>query len=266
MDPMGSGHAGAIARLKEYLVTEADNKRGMEIAKDTFQGMNARKGIPQQQNYYDCGIFLCGYLHNFMQNPVEFGRKLLMQDFDETADWPEMQPDKMRADMRILLQGIGKEQQEARAARKKEKTAEKKKKLALTAKSGVVDLSSPVKPQEVTTKIAEEKREKTASPAASSPPTVPARPDVKLDVADADNEDIKVPSQRQEEVLLRQGAASIKQEAQSQEEAPKDHISDSDSDVKPVAGGVKPDFEIFEDPGNKSEAESKGFPPFETIA
>ena len=155
IDPMANPHGRAISVLKQYLVEEASQKRAMDITVDVFQGMNAKKGIPQQTNYYDCGIYVIGYLHKFMSNPQEFGRKLLSQEFDLETDWPQMEALKMRGMIRKMLQDIAKEQQDARAARKKEKRVAKRQSGSggvlqsspVKPDNGIVDLSSPPKPR-----------------------------------------------------------------------------------------------------------------------
>ncbi|KAF2418381.1 cysteine proteinase, partial [Tothia fuscella] len=69
IDSMGVGRSKTIANIKEYLIREADDKRGMTITKDDLQGMNAKVGIPQQENFYDCGVHLCGYVDRLMNDP-----------------------------------------------------------------------------------------------------------------------------------------------------------------------------------------------------
>lgn len=162
IDSMSGGRLKTISNLKDYLVQEAKSKRGMKLDKTTFQGFQARKGIPQQNNYVDCGIYVCGYLHKFMMNPREFGLKLLSQDFDLETDWPEMKPEKMRASMRDLLMELAHEDQKSRDVKKAQKRANKRAAAAAASSSAApsptkepaavesnfVDLSSPAKPRE----------------------------------------------------------------------------------------------------------------------
>ena len=123
-------HSQTISNLKDYLIAEAATRRGMEVRKEELKGANLKSGIPQQDNFCDCGLFLCGYVHKFMDNPHEFGRKLLAQEFDLESDWPYMNPAKMRASMRDMLQEFAKDQartrQEEKMARKAERLAKKR--------------------------------------------------------------------------------------------------------------------------------------------
>src|ERR1700712_5437781 len=97
LDSLGLTHSQTISNLKDYLITEAATRRSMEVRKDELKGANLKSGIPQQDNFCDCGLFLCGYVHKFMEDPREFARKLLAQEFDLEDDWPDMDPSKMRA-------------------------------------------------------------------------------------------------------------------------------------------------------------------------
>ena len=152
LDSMQISHNKAVATLKEYLIEEGHTKRGMDLNKDMFQGMHAKHGIPQQNNYYDCGIYVCGYLDKLMQGPESFGQKLLAQEFDLQTDWPEMQPRNMRDEVRRILQDIAKTQREKRQAAKAEKRAAKKQASAAPSSpvkedEKVVYVSSPIKPE-----------------------------------------------------------------------------------------------------------------------
>jgi hypothetical protein len=141
LDSMGSARSKTISNLKEYLILEGLDKRDLEVSKDDLQGFHARSGIPQQETFYDCGVYVCGYVDKFMRNPARFGRKLLAQEFTP-ADWPEMNPGDMRDSMRSMLQDIAKEQNARRTAEKQaKKDAKRKAKLAAGGSADAV--SSP---------------------------------------------------------------------------------------------------------------------------
>lgn len=124
LDSLGLAHSKTVRHLKEYVVEEGKSKRSMSSSIDDIKGMNA-KGIPQQQNFCDCGLFLLGYIEKFLQDPTNFVTKILSQEFNEFADWPEMNPQKMRDSMRDLLMETYKQQEENRP-RKKKKSPKKK--------------------------------------------------------------------------------------------------------------------------------------------
>jgi hypothetical protein len=143
LDSLGGTHTKTISNLKDYLVEEGRSKRSIEVSRDVLQGMHARAGIPMQENFSDCGVFVCGYAHKFMMDPKSFGAKLLAQEFDMTEDWPDMNPSHMRASIREMLQDIAKQQAEERRIRK---AAKRKAKLAAAAPSAATSPSQPSSP------------------------------------------------------------------------------------------------------------------------
>jgi sentrin-specific protease 7 len=257
LDPMGTNHPGTITQLKYYLIEEASTKRGMELHKSMFQGINAHQGIPEQKNYYDCGVFVCGYLDKFMRNPTEFGQKLLTQEFHLEVDWPEMRPSKMREQMREMLQGIAKDQQKARLERQKAKRAAKREAAAASSppkvEDGVVDLSSPVKARDAVKEPQPAKKdaeppkgvERARSRTSNSPLKRPAPPVAPIPIDEAEEEMLL---QSAPDFTSQLQAAADQQDSQSSQ---KSHVSDSSSDVERIPGGVKPIYEeikIYEDP------------------
>lgn len=87
---MGNNRSSVVKNLKEYLVREAKAKREVDIP-ETFlkrQGMSA-KGIPNQTNFSDCGVFLLIYLLIFFREPTEFMSKLLTRTLDVERDFAE---------------------------------------------------------------------------------------------------------------------------------------------------------------------------------
>ena len=105
LDSLGLTHGPTIRVLKDYLIEEAENKRGIMLEDGGLKGMTA-KGIPQQTNYCDCGLYLLGYMDKFTERPKEFVSKLLRREFDESKDWPKLRPDQMRANIRECVQGL----------------------------------------------------------------------------------------------------------------------------------------------------------------
>ena len=115
LDSLGFSHPPAIKALKQYLCEEAKEKRGgMTIAPAQIKGLTA-KGIPQQSNFSDCGLYLLGYMDKFVENPREFATKLLQKQHDEITDWPQLQPSEMRARVRELIQSLHQQQENERA-------------------------------------------------------------------------------------------------------------------------------------------------------
>ncbi|EXK41777.1 hypothetical protein FOXG_02022 [Fusarium oxysporum f. sp. lycopersici 4287] len=97
LDSLGSSHAPTCRCLKDYLLEEAKHKKGLEIA-SVPSGMTAR-GIPMQDNFCDCGVYVLGYMENFLKDPDEAIRRLLHK---EDTEW-EINAPEIRAKVRDLL-------------------------------------------------------------------------------------------------------------------------------------------------------------------
>ncbi|KAF4995537.1 hypothetical protein FGRMN_5080 [Fusarium graminum] len=104
LDSLGGAHSPTCRCLRDYLVEEAKHKKGLEII-DTPGGMTAR-GIPQQDNHCDCGVYVLGYMENFLKDPDEAVRRLLHK---ENTQWV-IKPQAIRAKVRDLLFEFQKEQ------------------------------------------------------------------------------------------------------------------------------------------------------------
>ncbi|KAF2208738.1 hypothetical protein CERZMDRAFT_48835, partial [Cercospora zeae-maydis SCOH1-5] len=68
--------------IKRYVIEEAKEKRQIAVAFEDLQGVNA-KGIPQQDNFWDCGVYLIGYMKEFARDPDRFVTKILGRQIDE---------------------------------------------------------------------------------------------------------------------------------------------------------------------------------------
>jgi len=126
LDSLSGTHSATIRNIKDYLIEEGKSKRGLDITRDELQGIHAREGIPKQSNMSDCGLYVLGYVHKFLEDPKQFGRKLLAQEFDLQTDWPNMIPSTMRDNIRRELFNIYAEQKVERDERRRAKKAAKR--------------------------------------------------------------------------------------------------------------------------------------------
>lgn len=69
-DSLGITHPNVFKTLRDYLVDEAKEKRGMDISKDSLHGVYAK--VPTQSNFCDCGVFLLHYVEKFLNNPGRY--------------------------------------------------------------------------------------------------------------------------------------------------------------------------------------------------
>ncbi|CAM1508277.1 Fc.00g051250.m01.CDS01 [Cosmosporella sp. VM-42] len=121
LDSLGSAHSPTCRCLRDYLMEEAKHKKGVEIS-NLPQGMTA-KNIPEQNNYCDCGVFVLGYMEEFLKDPDEAVRRLLQK---EQLEW-NIRPSHIRNKVRTLLFDLQKEQQvEFEKEREKKRLARRK--------------------------------------------------------------------------------------------------------------------------------------------
>ena len=92
LDSLGSTHPQAISHLKKYLFAEFEHKRNTVITESPAPlGMRAIN-IPEQDNLCDCGVYLLGYIQEFVKDPDQFIRTLLRK---ESPDW-KFDPSELR--------------------------------------------------------------------------------------------------------------------------------------------------------------------------
>ncbi|KAI4765811.1 cysteine proteinase [Aureobasidium sp. EXF-12344] len=120
LDSLGGTHPQEIKNLKQYVVHEGRDKRGLEFEYTALKGLTAR-GLPQQTNFCDCGVYLIGYMEAFVRDPAEFVRKVMSRELDRDNDFADFDPSKKRAEIRDKLIKLEEEQSSAKKQRKKEK-------------------------------------------------------------------------------------------------------------------------------------------------
>ncbi|KAK5119891.1 hypothetical protein LTR85_007217 [Meristemomyces frigidus] len=123
LDSFGNTHGAEVRNLKDYLKAEAGAKRGMDLDREMLQGVTA-KGIPEQTNFCDCGVYLIGYVEQFAANPRQFVTKALSKELDQQADFASFNPSAKRAEIREELLRLNVELEEAHRAKKKQKKAQ----------------------------------------------------------------------------------------------------------------------------------------------
>lgn len=126
LDSFGVQHNPQVSMLKNYVVAEAMDKRGMEVDKGDIQGMKAT-GIPEQSNFCDCGLYLVGYVEEFAKDPEGFINKVLGRQLDRENDFASFDPAAKRVEIRDDLLQLQAGQEAERQAAKKVKRQEKDK-------------------------------------------------------------------------------------------------------------------------------------------
>lgn len=116
LDSLGGAHSPACNFLKQYLVAELKDKKGIEIPIPGALGMTA-KNNPLQFNYCDCGLYLLGYIEAFLRDPDSFTRNILQH---EQIQW-DLDPSNLRNRIRGVLFELQEQQQKREDAHKEEK-------------------------------------------------------------------------------------------------------------------------------------------------
>jgi hypothetical protein len=113
-------------------------KRQVDISVERL-GMTA-KGLPQQDNYCDCGIFVLGYIEEFLKEPDSFVHDILLGKMTTERGWAKMNAPEMRKSIRELLFKLHDEQN--RRETELRATKSKAKKSSRTEKTDSLDLST----------------------------------------------------------------------------------------------------------------------------
>ena len=172
LDSLGNTHSPTCKILKEYLAEEAKDKKGVELAFNP-SGMTG-KGIPEQDNFCDCGVFVLGYMEEFLKDPDEASKRLLQK---EPLEW-DINPTRLRNKIRKLLFDLQKEQQE-RLDREREEKKQARRKMKAEAKSQLTgsSMTAPpaTSPQEPPSRQSIAQSQK-SSPSVDSPTKEPSEP------------------------------------------------------------------------------------------
>lgn len=101
LDSLGGSHSPTCSNLQKYLVCEAMAKRRVNISIERL-GMTA-KGLPLQDNFCDCGIFVLGYIEEFLKDPDLFVHDILLGNMTTEGGWTKFNAPEMRTSIRELL-------------------------------------------------------------------------------------------------------------------------------------------------------------------
>lgn len=79
MDSFASYYArdDICKNIATYLSLELKEKRGLDIKSDQFKFKVINPKVPQQNNYYDCGLFVLEYIERFIKSPEVIYNKLM---------------------------------------------------------------------------------------------------------------------------------------------------------------------------------------------
>ena len=144
LDSPGSTHSQEVKFLKEYIVAEAYEKRGLTIDPKCIQGVTA-KGIPEQTNLSDCGVFLIGYVEEFLKDPRVFVEKVCSKEMDRNNDFQDFEPNEKRNEIRKSLMTFSAVQRKNKDDERESKKMAKRKATEDGEREAKRIASSPVK-------------------------------------------------------------------------------------------------------------------------
>ncbi|KAL2760615.1 hypothetical protein ACRALDRAFT_2031649 [Sodiomyces alcalophilus JCM 7366] len=75
LDSLGGPHSRTCINLRDYLVQEIKHRRDIDIEPPTPFGMTA-KGIPEQDDFSSCGVYLLAYMERFLRDPDQVVRDI----------------------------------------------------------------------------------------------------------------------------------------------------------------------------------------------
>ncbi|ROV91471.1 hypothetical protein VSDG_07158 [Cytospora chrysosperma] len=116
LDSLGGPHSSVVTALKRYLCEEIKHKKGANVNPPNTFGTHARD-IPCQPNFTDCGVYLLGYMQEFMKDPDRFARRILQS---EKRDWDVNAP-ALRSEIRELIFKLQKEHQYGEEQKRRQK-------------------------------------------------------------------------------------------------------------------------------------------------
>ncbi|KAJ4389091.1 hypothetical protein N0V93_006553 [Gnomoniopsis smithogilvyi] len=138
LDSLDGAHTNVATTLKTYLKNEIKQKKNVDIELPQQFGM-AAKDIPFQDNFTDCGVYLLGYLEEFMKDPHEFTKKILQH---ESRDW-DVNASAMRTRIREVIFDLqNKYCKELKRQKREKKVASMQKKAKSLTPPAVLQASS----------------------------------------------------------------------------------------------------------------------------
>lgn len=147
LDSLGTPRSGTCTNLKNYLLAEIKAKTGRDVDDPGRVGHTARQ-IPEQTNYYDCGLFLLMYVEMFLEKGDDFIKDLITGREDVDLVWPAAS--ELRANIRQILFGLQEKQVDENARLRDLKRKEKEARSGKTGtKSDVVKKSKSAAPPRV---------------------------------------------------------------------------------------------------------------------
>jgi sentrin-specific protease 7 len=127
LDSLNQPRSPEVRYLKDYIAAEAMDKLGVVLDPKEFQGITA-KGIPEQNNFCDCGIFAVRYIRALAEDPHGFIKDILDRQVDRQR-FDGFDPSEVRDELRSHLLELSKVNEEEFKAKRQQKHQAKREAL-----------------------------------------------------------------------------------------------------------------------------------------
>lgn len=134
LDSLGNPHNLTVSHLKQYLIAEIREKKGIELEDPGSLGVTANT-LPLQENFCDCGVYLLLYIQEFIKDPDMFVTGILQKEKRKLI----ISAPSMRDHLRDLILNLQKEQQAREDAERKRKAGIKRSKERGDSRGTTVD-------------------------------------------------------------------------------------------------------------------------------
>jgi sentrin-specific protease 7 len=119
LDSLNLARSPEVRYLKDYIAAEAMDKLDIVLDPKEFQGVTA-KGIPEQNNFCDCGIFAVRYIRALAEDPHGFVKDILDRRVNEER-FEGFNPSKVRDELRSHLLELSRVNEEEFKAKRGQK-------------------------------------------------------------------------------------------------------------------------------------------------
>ncbi|KAG9315733.1 hypothetical protein JVU11DRAFT_3380 [Chiua virens] len=122
LDSLGSRHPQALKVLRQYLISEAKDKRNFDEVRDA---VGKQVQVPVQPNTWDCGIYLLHFVKVFMNAPSEFMERILstrgtMLSSDRKKMWQDHEVPQSRDHLKLRIIELSEEWKSGKTVRDEE--------------------------------------------------------------------------------------------------------------------------------------------------
>ncbi|KAJ3045202.1 hypothetical protein HDV00_011072 [Rhizophlyctis rosea] len=103
-DSLGGKHSHTAQKIRNYLVREAEAKKGVKIENPSKAIKYKSAEPPTQDNWCDCGVFLLHYVEIFLQDPEKYLQLIFRKRTEESSWFDKTDVGRKRAEILKLME------------------------------------------------------------------------------------------------------------------------------------------------------------------